>query len=276
MSLKDVLGVGILGVIGRWIVPVREGWVISVWILSVVEPPACDEVGRMVFSYEREMLEPAARWLRDQGLMVKTEFPTPWGICDLVGCSLNKNRVRKRLNLRQTKPIGSLLRVHLLSLIPDEPDGRGIRIEDLHRVFGGYLDKERIGHEVARLVRDHFVEPTDFGTFYKVNGWMPLHKRLVAIELKLSRVDDAFRQAINNLGFADESYVAMPAQMARRLATHKTHARFKSKGIGLLAVDPGGCEVILKAVIRGARDDLVVQEHSVERFWLPHVRGSGA
>lgn len=230
----------------------------------------------MVFSYEREMLEPAARWLREQGLIVKKEFPTPWGVCDLVGCSLNKNRVRKRLGLRQSKPIGSLLRVHLLSLIPDELDGRSVCMEDLHRAFAGYLDKEQIGHEVAKLVRDHFVEPTDSGTFYKINGWMPLHKRLVAVELKLSRVDDAFHQAINNLGFADESYVAMPAQVARRLAKHKTHARFKSKGIGLLAVDPGGCEVILKALVCRARDDAVVQEHSVERFWLPHVRGSGA
>jgi hypothetical protein len=230
----------------------------------------------MVFGYEREMLEPAAQWLRKQGLMVKKEFPTPWGICDLVGCSLNKNRVRKRLSLRQNKAIGSLLRVHLLSLIPDELDGRGICIEDLYRTFAGYLDKERIGHEVAKLVRDHFVEPTDSGAFYKVNGWMPLHKRLVAVELKLSRVDDAFHQAINNLGFADESYVAMPTQIANRIAGRKTHARFRSKGIGLLAVDLDGCEVVLKAVTRRARDDVVVQEHSVERFWLPHVRGSGA
>jgi hypothetical protein len=230
----------------------------------------------MTFSYEREMLEPAVRWLRGQGLMVKTEFPTPWGICDLVGCSLNKNRVRKRLSLRQTRPIGSLLRVHLLSLIPDELDARSVSVDDLHQAFAGYLDRERIGHEVARLVRDHFVEPTDSGAFYKVNGWMPLHRRLIAVELKLSRVDDAFHQAVNNIGFADESYVGVPTQVAQRLVARKADTRFTGRGIGVLAIGPSGCEIVLKAARRKRRDDEVVQEHTVERFWLTHVRDNGA
>jgi hypothetical protein len=230
----------------------------------------------MTFSYEHQMLDPVAQWLRNQRLMVKTEFPTPWGICDLVGCSLNKSRVKKRLRQRQTRPIGSLLRVHLLSLIPDQEDGGSVNAEGLHRVFAGYLDEDRIGHELAKLIRDHFIETTDSGAFYKVNGWMPLHTRLVAVELKLSRVDDAFHQAINNLGFADESYVALPTLVAKRLVGRQTGSQFADKGIGLLGVDPKGCRVLLKASRHRSRQDAVVQEHSVERFWLAHVRGSGA
>jgi len=230
----------------------------------------------MTFSYEHEMLEPAVQWLRNQKLMVKTEFPTPWGICDLVGCSLNRNRVRKRLNQRQTRPIGSLLRVHLLSLIPDQLDCGSVTAEDIHRAFGGYLDEDRIGHELAKLVKDRFIETTESGAFYKVNGWMPLHKRLVAIELKLSRIDDAFHQAINNLGFADESYVALPSPIAKRLARGRKESQFVSEGVGLLAVDREGCEVLLKASKHRVRRDAIVQEHSVERFWLAHVRGNGA
>lgn len=230
-----------------------------------------------MFEYESQMAEPTERWLRKQGLMVKKEFPTPWGICDLVGCSLNRKNVRKRLALRQTKPISSLLRVHLLSLIPDKvDDGSIISNEDLYRAFGGYLDRERIGQELARLVKDRFVEPTDSGAFHKANGWMPLHKRLVAVELKLLRVDDAFHQAVNNLGFADESYVALPTHIAKRVVGRKGDTRFKDRGIGVLAVDPCGCEIVLKAAARKAREDRVVQEHSVERFWLAHIRGNGA
>jgi len=230
----------------------------------------------MTFSYEREMLEPAVRWLRSQGLLVKKEFPTPWGICDLVGCSLNKNKVKKRLALRQMRPIGSLLRVHLLSLVPDQIDGASVTAEDLHRAFAGYLDKDRIAQELTRLVKGRFVEITDSGAFYKVNGWMPLHKRLVAVELKLSRVDDALHQAINNLGFADESYVAMPTLIAKRVAGSKAAARFRGKGIGLLGVDRRSCKVVLKAVTHKAGDDAVVQEHAIERFWLAHLRDNGA
>ena len=43
------------------------------------------------------------RVVAGQELMVKREFPTPWGVCDLVGCSLNELKVRKRLLLGQRK-----------------------------------------------------------------------------------------------------------------------------------------------------------------------------
>jgi hypothetical protein len=230
----------------------------------------------MVFSYEREMLEPAAQWLRSQGLMAKREFPTPWGICDLVGCSLNKNRVKQRLALRQVKPIGSLLRVHLLSLIPDQDEGNSVSTRDLHAAFAGYLDEDRVGLEVARLIRDRFVKPAGSGTFHKINGWMPLHKRLVAVELKLTRIGDALHQAINNLGFADESYVALPAALAYRLVSRTGDSQFRNKGIGLVAVGSSGCEVLVRATARKVRTDKVVQEHSVERFWQAHIKGNGA
>ena len=61
----------------------------------------------MMFAYEQQMAAPATAWLAGQGLMVKREFPTPWGVCDLVGCSLNERRVRRRLALGQRKPLRS-------------------------------------------------------------------------------------------------------------------------------------------------------------------------
>ncbi len=230
----------------------------------------------MSFQYEREMVEPATRWLRKQGLMVKSEFPTPWGICDLVGCSLNKHKVKKRLALRQKQPIRSELRVHLLSLIPEKEQGESVGVDDLYRVFEPYLDKERIELELHRLTRDRFVQPADARTFYKVNGWMPLHKRLVAVELKLSRIDDALHQAINNLEFAHESFAALPVDVARRIVTGKRKADFQAEGIGVVAVAPEGCRVLLRPAARHSRNDITMQAYCVERFWLPHLKGSKA
>ena len=230
----------------------------------------------MSFAYEREMVEPAARWLRAQGLMVKREFPTPWGICDLVGCSLNKNKVRTRLRLRQTKPIRSQLRVHLLSLIPEQETGDSVGVEDLYRAFEPYLDKERIEREVQRLVKDRFVHPAGDETFCKRNGWMPLHKRLIAVELKLTRIDDALHQAINNLGFADESYVALPTDVAKRLIKGKRRPDFNEKGIGILAVSPDTCRRALPPRKQEPSTTNTTQAYSVERFWLPHVKDNEA
>jgi len=230
----------------------------------------------MSFAYEREMVEPAARWLRAQGLMVKREFPTPWGICDLVGCSLNKNKVRTRLRLRQTKPIRSQLRVHLLSLMPEQETGNSVGVDDLYRAFEPYLDKQRIEREVQRLVKDRFVHPAGDETFYKLNGWMPLHKRLVAVELKLTRIDDALHQAINNLGFAEESYVALPTDVAKRVVRGKRRADFVERGIGVLAVSADDCGMALRAQKQTRRNKNTTQAYAVERFWLPHLKGTEA
>ena len=230
----------------------------------------------MSFNYEREMVEPAAQWLQQQGLLVKREFPTPWGICDLVGCSLNQNKVRTRRRLRQTRPIRSQLRVHLLSLIPERETGNGVGVEDLYRAFEPYLDRERIEREVQRLVKDRFVQRVGDDTFCKRNGWMPLHKRLVAAELKLTRIDDALHQAINNLGFADESYVALPTDVAKRLARGKRRSDFDERGIGVLAVSPDGCRRVLAPGKQKPSTTNTTQAYAVERFWLPHVKDNEA
>jgi hypothetical protein len=229
----------------------------------------------MAFEYEREMVEPAVQWLRGQGLRVKREFPTPWGICDLVGCSLNRNKVRTRLRLRQTKPIRSQLRVHLLSLIPEKGQG-SVGVDDLHRVFDPYLDRERIERELMRLQKDRFIQPAGHDTFDKINGWMPLHKRLIAVELKLSRIDDALCQAINNLGFAGESYVGLPLDVATRLVKGRRKADFVERGIGVLAVGADCCRVVLRAARQGRNEERTTQTYAVERFWLPHLKGSEA
>jgi len=230
----------------------------------------------MMFEYENQMVAPAEQWLRSQGLAIKKEFPTPWGICDLVGCLLNRNKVRKRLALRQTRPIRSPLRVHLLSLIPDETDQRTVGIDELYGDFGGYLDRERIEIELDRLLRDHFIEQPSPGAYFKRNGWMPLHKRLVAIELKLARIDDALHQAINNLGFADESYVGLPPDRAERLAESKRRSEFDHRGIGILAIGADRCSLVLRPQKQAPATERVTQAYSVERFWPAHLKGNEA
>ena len=111
----------------------------------------------MQFEYEYQMVKPAEAWLKSKGLMVKREFPTPWGICDLVGCSFNKRNVKKRLRLGQKKPIGSHLRVMLLSEIPEENDGSLVNPSQLTETYSDFFDADRILFELNRLERDRFI-----------------------------------------------------------------------------------------------------------------------
>ncbi len=199
----------------------------------------------MNFDYEHQMLDPAEKWLTSQGLNTKKEFLTPWGMCDLVGCSLNPSSVEWRLLLGQKRVVGSQLRIMILSRIPDKEDGKSIYPESLFREFSGVFDKKKIRHEIDRLINDKFVKRTSKGAFQKLNGWIPLHKRIVALELKLSRVSDVLHQAINNLEFADESYVGLPIKNAKRVMDSPKWLEFQEKGIGILGVDSLQCKVLL-------------------------------
>jgi hypothetical protein len=228
----------------------------------------------MRFDYENQMVEPAEAWLKSKGLMVKREFSTPWGICDLVGCSFNRHNVKKRLRLGQVKPIGPHFRVMLLSHIPDEAENRPITAHRLVTRFSDFFDEAQVMLELDRLQRDRFVQRTPSGSFYKVNGWAPLHKRLIAVELKLSRITEVLHQAIGHLEFADESYVGLPMATAKRLIAAKRKMEFIQAGVGILGIDATKCRILLKSGPSKNDSDGVIQAHCVERFWRTSARGS--
>ena len=223
--------------------------------------------GTKLFRYEREMCGPARQWLLAEGLMVKVEFGTPWGVCDLVGCSLDAYEVRRRLLLRQRKPIRSEIRVGILLKIPQASSGTTESIEDLCDYYGPYLDRKRIVLELGRLVRDRYIEEDEPGRYHRRTPWMPIHKRLVAVELKLDRVADVICQATNHLGLFDESYIGLPEDVADRLMARWRTGEFLDRGLGVLSVSPDGCHVIAPARRRAARERNALQVAAVERFW---------
>jgi hypothetical protein len=225
----------------------------------------------MRFDYENQMVVPAEAWLRSKGLIAKREFPTPWGICDLVGCSFNRHNVRKRLRLSQNKPIASYFRVLLLSQIPDEQD-HPITPRRLAKTFSHFFDEVRIASELNRLEKDRFVRRTPCGSFYKINGWIPLHKKLIALELKLSRITDVLNQAVAHLEFADESFVGLPLPTAKRLLDSKRKGDFVATGVGILGVGSSGCRVLLRPDTSKSNQNAVIQMHCVERFWRTHLK----
>src|SRR5438477_11993200 len=80
------------------------------------------------FRFGSEMAGPVARWLFLRGLAVKSEFVLPWGVCDLVAVKLSSEKIKQRLSYGQTRAIGSLLRLFILSRIPDSETRRSITV----------------------------------------------------------------------------------------------------------------------------------------------------
>lgn len=228
------------------------------------------------FRYEREMVAPARKWLFEQGMMVKEEFATPWGICDLVAVSLNDKRVRERLFLGQRTAIGPLIRVEILNAIPEVEARKQRIISEIVSSYHGILNALQIRAEVERLIAGKFIKEEANGAIRRVNGWMPLHRRIVALELKVSRVQDALAQATSHRAFAEESYVGLPRDLADRVAASRRAEAFRAEGVGILSITKNRCKVLLHAC--GQRYPLraSLQMHCVERFWRSRLKGNAS
>jgi len=219
----------------------------------------------MAFRFEDEMVPPVVRWLERHRLRVRREFAFPWGTCDLVAARLNRKRVARRQALGQHRPIGPLLRIDILMHIPDESEERAVRLETLRRRYGRVVDGDTVSAEVERLVANKFVRRTRYG-LQKRNAWYPLHERIVAVELKRARVIEALEQAAQHLRIATESYVGLPFDVARRVVRDRRRNEFVNRGVGILAVSPRACSVLLRAFSSSCLD-VVHQAHTTERFW---------
>lgn len=224
-----------------------------------------------MFNKERSMSEPVAQWIKSLHLTVKREFITPWGICDLVGLSFNARNVAHRFRLRQTRPINSIIRSALLIQIPDSESGRSVSTKQLIENCSPAASPEAVVCGIKRLIKDHFVIGSS-ESLQKLNGWMPLRDRLIAVELKLKRIEEAMAQAKNNMTFAEESYVALPGELACRVAAKPDKWPAISEGVGLIAVNPKSCKVLLPAKANPSLLDSVVQFYVIEKFWGSHSK----
>jgi hypothetical protein len=224
------------------------------------------------FRFEHEMASSARDWLKHQGLMVKEEFYTPWGICDMVGVKLDRRQVRKRLQLGQNDPIGPLIRLEILNAVPDVEEGKSTTLEELAHSYQDLLAPTELSTEIDRLVAGKFVRRGENGSLQKVNGWVPLHTRLVALELKLNRVEEALAQAVSHQAFAEESFVGLPRGLAERIAISPRAARFQAEGVGIVSVGRGGCRVVLRPESRRHPINRILQMHCVERFWRTRAK----
>jgi hypothetical protein len=226
-----------------------------------------------MFSREADMTSVALRWMLRAGLRVRCEFVTPWGMCDLVGVELDPTRVAQRMHLRQTRAIGSITRALLLLQIPDVESNKTTSLDRLAKEWTPSVPAEVIQKETDRLIADRFVVRTSSGRLQKINGWAPLHKRLLAVELKMTRIEEAMQQALNNLGFANESYVGLPSDVADRVARCPGRwSKYIDAGVGVLAVARRGIRVSVRAQMTSAACDPALQLYCVDKFWRARLR----
>ena len=221
-----------------------------------------------MFRYEKEMTAIGEQWLKSLGLdEIRREVPTPWGICDLVGCSLDPENTMKRLQYKQRRPIGPVGRISLLLHIADYETENVTSFDELLEEFSYFYDEEELSHELGMLEKYRFIAHSPMhGGYQRMNGWMPIQKRLVALELKLHRVTEVIQQACLNRGIADESWVGLPLDVAERITEKEQGQVIRQEGLGLVGLTDKKWTELIPPLNR-RQETRLAKVHMAERFW---------
>lgn len=230
----------------------------------------------MRFRLESEMVQPVRAWLKRSGLWVASESTLPWGQCDLLAVAFDEDHIQIRTQQKQHYPIGSLLRADILLRVPDVEKSKGTTLQRLQRVYEGSVDPGVIAAEMQKLVERRFVVISKTGSYKRVNGWLPLHRSITAVELKLSRVNEVLHQASRNQAVANKSYVGLPKSVAQRVCDSQKFADFRHQGIGILGITQEGCQILLEASPRTRRQVRPLQLLCADRMFNMRIRGKPA
>lgn len=214
------------------------------------------------------MTQPVQCWMQDQGLYVSREFDTGWGRCDLVGCQFDSESVALRTAGRQRQPLGSAQAVRVYSLLPDAGTSkRGVSAKEIARRSDFTFSEQELEQLLTRLVSARHATRSRYGAYQKINGWAPLARRFIAVELKLKRWTEALQQARHNQVLAPESFVGLPYEDAERAARSDFRNELQEYGIGLIAVAPDECKVLIPAECDRDQVDNSVSTWATEYFW---------
>lgn len=217
----------------------------------------------MGFLLEREMTPLASAWLTNQQLSVKAEYVTPFGVCDLVGCELNTYALKRQALSHLT--VRRVSRLEIMQLLPFEGEGC-LGISQVVAAFSGAYPTAEIRADLHWLGQRGFVT-TSGKSFAKTTVWQPISDRVVAIELKLDRVDEVIYQASTRTAFADEVYIGMPLPVANRVARdHGRRSRLAEFGVGILGIDADQCHVVVEGSTPSKWQDPVLRALCGERF----------
>jgi hypothetical protein len=215
---------------------------------------------------ERWMTDAACRWAEAEGLQCLLEYRTPWGVCDIAGVEIDRGKLNMRARSGQLRELGPLRRVAVFEAF-SSGDSLGMSVSDVAALTGNPLAS--VERDLKFLQAGKFITECKPGKFVRRTPWAPLHKRIVAIELKAQSLSNVVAQAKANMSFATESYVGLPLATAAKLYGSDRRSPLVEAGLGLLGTRHHGAEVLLKPSPSARfHFDRVVQTHCTEQSAL--------
>lgn len=202
-----------------------------------------------------------------EGYFSKREVGVGYGIADLVIVKQNSFDTANCNKRRGYKQFSRLLREEyfkVLEILPDFEKGKSNA--DLNFLIEKTnLSKNYLKYTILKdLQQKKFIKTTGDGTYFKINGWVPLVKEVIAIEAKLKDWKRGFIQANRYKAFADKAYLAIPKE-----TEHLVNKKLLSKhGIGLIVFDT---ESARKKIVVPAKKEkplnMCKRNFAIEHFW---------
>jgi hypothetical protein len=111
------------------------------------------------------------------------------------------------------------------------------------------------------------------GAKYKtrIGREIPGVEEIIGVELKISDILGVIGQAFNNCWFCDYSYAAMPKENISKMRQASLD-KFKSRGVGLLAVDVESNQV--EVIVEANKNSIEHSPNILRRLWNFKIRHS--
>jgi len=194
------------------------------------------------FRFESHMTEPVERLIdrltqRMPGYVLR-EVQTGQGVVDLLAVEFDDDVLSHRSQAR-LGPIVLPLRVSVLARLST---ARWASLERLSGIVGS--NPRALVRSTIRPLQDLGTVEFDKDRVRATGAWVPLARRLTAIELKLSKWKEAARQADNAAWATDHSWVVLDRYRSNgAMANRRYFAEFR---IGLALIDPSGSLEIIE------------------------------
>lgn len=221
---------------------------------------------------ESQLESSAWRWLRGFADISVDQFQTPWGIADLFAVKCDFDRVLMRRDLGQNVASTNDQDVMVLLAIPELMSAERTDERRLAKKFSYLLGETKVRSIIAALRRRKLIKVDADGAICRNTPWLPFHKQMWAIELKLQRVDEALAQARRHLKITPYSYVGLPPQIAERTAISAKAEDFRESGVGLLSISATECSALIEPAGKPTCVDPVYAVAAAERCWGTYLK----
>lgn len=167
-----------------------------------------------------------------EGYLTKREVGVGYGVADLVLYRLDPKKCAVRRKNGQYKKLQSEDFFKIFDYLPENGSQKQVDVNYLANNLN-ISEKNLKYNYLKKLENDGFVRKINNKFYYKVNGWMPIAKEVIAIEAKINDWRKGAIQANRYKTFAHKTYLALPFEKG-----HLVDKKFlKEHNIGLILFD---------------------------------------